>query len=1080
MLSRLAILVSAVLLLFVPRVWAEQTLENPQPGSFQSGVGVISGWACDAQEIEISFNYGPRFQAGSGTAREDTAGVCGDTDNGFGLLTNWNRLGDGAHTVTAYADGVEFARVTVIVTTLGEEFRRDLDREVVLPDFPTSGAAQTLRWSQAQQNFIITAGSPQGGGTSGAAPHVLENPQPGSFQSGVGVISGWACDAQEIEISFNGGPRFQAGSGTAREDTTDVCGDTDNGFGLLYNWNRLGDGTHTVTAYADGAEFASVTVIVTTLGEEFRRDLDREVTLLDFPDAGTDSVVVWQESQQNFAIASALPTGRLVGVSPAITLPASVTSVQAGAVSVATLHSPTGQVRASPESTLILATDAGGTVLLSLANMDGGLLGEAPGEVGVSIDSTAVVLVALAAGYRIPDIDQRLVDEITAHAEYPALLTALTQRLQADKNFLDRIMEHTEVVRLIRQVAGTESAQQLYAQWSAASESVLPEGKIKTNFYGKSPWKKGEPWTWFGESVRLTPTPPFLAVSDHGEHAAGNPNHVDYALEVYHNDTVQDWYYIPGNGSLIEKNLLNSGAALSGFQVPGPQAYSGPDIDRMRFARYRLSADSGRAATLSFLNTTKLLLTTAGIVVSTKAVETWLKKLNIKTTHRALAECGTSLATAVSLPAGTTASKATLAHWFIANIGSGVQAVANCVKKPELAQAVRGDPLGLAKTLAGWGVEISKGVGKWANPIGWAWIGFEVGNELLPAWLSYLSPKADSVDYYLNWHLDGSAELVRVSTTDLPPAPTNLRVESTGADSITLTWAGGQGHYRVYRWASAREQVRVSTITTRQYTAEGLEAGEHCFTVVSVDSQGMESLPSVHQCGEVEGEAGGLCYEGHTPITIDDPDTSCGDENPPPYCAPSVPEYTPGLILPTDLGNIWTHSDRAVSGSYYWTFALCMTEDEVVETNEVFTAVLRDHQCEREMREGNPTNFTSKTDCLNVWPDRRDSEGNIIDRPDYNLYFGNSTGVFRSAPDWVDELPGEEAVRYWRGEPGGQSPGYNGVYWCESKQACVDYWHGYLGWPRDWVLDSPPTEQGLREIIEKAQRTCDTSGECEN
>ena len=277
-------------------------------GSFQSGIGVISGWACEAQTIEISFNGGPRLRAALGTIREDTQGVCGDTDNGFGLLYNWNRLGDGAHTVTAYAAGVEFASVTVTVTTLGTEFLRGASGAFMVSDFPAAGATRTLRWQEAQQNFVITAGDPQGGGTSGAAPHILENPQPGSFQSGVGVISGWACDAQTIEISFDGGPRIQAGTGTIREDTRGVCGDTNNGFGLLYNWNRLGDGPHTVTAYADGVEFAQVTVTVSTLGEEFRRGLRREVTLSNFPAAGTNVVLRWQEAQQNFVITQTTST----------------------------------------------------------------------------------------------------------------------------------------------------------------------------------------------------------------------------------------------------------------------------------------------------------------------------------------------------------------------------------------------------------------------------------------------------------------------------------------------------------------------------------------------------------------------------------------------------------------------------------------------------------------------------------------------------------------------------------------------------------------------------------------------------
>ena len=309
--SRLAVPVLFVLLLsvvIVPHVYAQQTLENPQPDSFQSGIGVISGWACNANTIEISFNGGPRLKAAVGTIRADTSGVCGDTDNGFGLLYNWNLLGDGPHTVTAYADGVEFASVTVTVTTLGEEFFRGASGTFPLTNFPTPGTSRTLRWQQAQQNFVITAGNPQGGGTSGAAPHVLENPQPGSFQSGVGVISGWVCEAQTIEISFDDGPHLQAGAGTIREDTHRVCGDTDNGFGLLYNWNLLGDGPHIVTAYADGVEFARVTVTVTTLGEEFRRGLSREVTVTNFPAAGTNVVLRWQQAQQNFVITQTTST----------------------------------------------------------------------------------------------------------------------------------------------------------------------------------------------------------------------------------------------------------------------------------------------------------------------------------------------------------------------------------------------------------------------------------------------------------------------------------------------------------------------------------------------------------------------------------------------------------------------------------------------------------------------------------------------------------------------------------------------------------------------------------------------------
>ena len=120
-------------------LWAQSVFENPQPGSFQSGVGVISGWVCEAERIDIVFNPGTAqeetWRAGYKTTREDTEPFCNDTDNGFGLLFNWNRLGDGQHTVSALADGVEFGRATVTVTTLGEEFKRNVSGEFVVEDF---------------------------------------------------------------------------------------------------------------------------------------------------------------------------------------------------------------------------------------------------------------------------------------------------------------------------------------------------------------------------------------------------------------------------------------------------------------------------------------------------------------------------------------------------------------------------------------------------------------------------------------------------------------------------------------------------------------------------------------------------------------------------------------------------------------------------------------------------------------------------------------------------------------------------------------------------------------------------------
>ena len=138
-------------------------IENPAEGSTQSGIGLISGWRCDADVLEIEFEDGSRSIAAYGTARGDTESACGDSDNGFGLLYNFNLLGTGEHTIKALADGEVFRETTfnVLRPSTGE-FATGLEAEVVVQDFPQPGHSVTLEWSQGQQNFnIIAEAEPQ-------------------------------------------------------------------------------------------------------------------------------------------------------------------------------------------------------------------------------------------------------------------------------------------------------------------------------------------------------------------------------------------------------------------------------------------------------------------------------------------------------------------------------------------------------------------------------------------------------------------------------------------------------------------------------------------------------------------------------------------------------------------------------------------------------------------------------------------------------------------------------------------------------------------------------------------------------
>ncbi len=293
--------------------------ESPSAGSYESGIGIIRGWACNASTIEVEIDGGERMKAAYGTQREDTGSVCGRTDTGYGLTYNWNRLGDGEHTLRVYADGVEFSRVNFHVTTFGTAYLQGISGEYTIPDFPQTGNQLSAYWSEPHQNFIIVNATATATATANngmAHPNTVvfadrfssmvasqESPSAGSYESGIGIIRGWACNASTIEVEIDGGERMKAAYGTQREDTGSVCGRTDTGYGLTYNWNRLGDGKHTLRVYADGVEFGRVRFTVTTLGHDYLKDLPiYERTLSNFPTTGKDTTLRWSEAHQNFII----------------------------------------------------------------------------------------------------------------------------------------------------------------------------------------------------------------------------------------------------------------------------------------------------------------------------------------------------------------------------------------------------------------------------------------------------------------------------------------------------------------------------------------------------------------------------------------------------------------------------------------------------------------------------------------------------------------------------------------------------------------------------------------------------------
>ena len=150
------------LLLLAPALVHAAVLENPSGGNFYSGVGVVSGWKCDAEgALTVRFYdtamtpvWAP-IPLAYRNERSDTAGVCGDTNNGFVAIWNWANLGDGTYTAVVDDNGVEFGRSTFTVTTLGEAFITGARGECTIDDFPSSGESARFAWNQATQGLVL-------------------------------------------------------------------------------------------------------------------------------------------------------------------------------------------------------------------------------------------------------------------------------------------------------------------------------------------------------------------------------------------------------------------------------------------------------------------------------------------------------------------------------------------------------------------------------------------------------------------------------------------------------------------------------------------------------------------------------------------------------------------------------------------------------------------------------------------------------------------------------------------------------------------------------------------------------------
>ena len=126
-------------------------------------------------------------------------------------------------------------------------------------------------------------------------------------QTGIATIFGWHCTARDIQVRIDDGPPMKAVTGVSRKDTASTCQRTDTGFSLLYNYNQLPIGLHTVTVTANGREFARRRVLVQHFGEGYLAGRGGYVRFRNFPEPGAGGRLIWDEERQNFTLEGVYP-----------------------------------------------------------------------------------------------------------------------------------------------------------------------------------------------------------------------------------------------------------------------------------------------------------------------------------------------------------------------------------------------------------------------------------------------------------------------------------------------------------------------------------------------------------------------------------------------------------------------------------------------------------------------------------------------------------------------------------------------------------------------------------------------------
>ncbi|MBB6523035.1 hypothetical protein [Pseudoteredinibacter isoporae] len=224
MISKWKCLLLMVVLGLTENTVAQSFLESPGNRTFESGVGVIRGWSCEAVEDVVVTIDDKEIRLPLGSHRPDTKNRCENGgDNGFGAVVHWPSFGMGAHSATLKINGVIVAHHRFRVSGVSTDFVKGLSLKHTFQKFPYKDKDVELIWSEAHQNFVIS-----GVGIPPEAP--LPKAPAGSIVHTLTIPKGEQTSSIEYTVPFKKGVYRQLIKAyNRRGEAIKICGDFGGG-----------------------------------------------------------------------------------------------------------------------------------------------------------------------------------------------------------------------------------------------------------------------------------------------------------------------------------------------------------------------------------------------------------------------------------------------------------------------------------------------------------------------------------------------------------------------------------------------------------------------------------------------------------------------------------------------------------------------------------------------------------------------------------------------------------------------------------------------------------------------------------